>query len=118
MDPCVQGLEPTLKVRLVILPRHAIYARGGFAFERIERQSERIDVDMVEERGEPLFLPTLAACRTRSSACDTRARVCVRCVLCRPAFPLVPGLGSTASAAGEPALFGDFTATMPVSDFS
>jgi hypothetical protein len=28
-----------------------------------------------------------------------------------PRFPLVPALGSTASAAGDPALFGDFAAT-------
>lgn len=37
---------------------------------------------------------------------------------CCSAFPLVPGLGSTDSAAGCPALFVGFTATMPESDFS
>ena len=52
------------------------------------------------------------ACRTRSSAWVTRARLWVRCVLCWSAFPLVPALGSTASAAGVPALFDGFTATM------
>jgi len=30
---------------------------------------------------------SLAALRMRSSACDTLARPCVRCVRCRPAFP-------------------------------
>lgn len=30
--------------------------RGGIAFEREERQPERRDVDVVEERGEPLLL--------------------------------------------------------------
>src|ERR1700730_11942744 len=36
----------------------------------------------------------------------------------RSAFPLVPALGSTTSAAGDPALFGGFTATTAESDFS
>src|SRR5262249_13628614 len=33
---------------------------------------------------------SLAAFRTRSSACDTRSRPCVRCVLCPIAFPSAP----------------------------
>ena len=41
-----------------------------------------------------------------------------RRVLCWPVFPLVPALRSTASAAGRPALFGSFVATMAKSDFS
>ena len=55
-------------------------------------------------------------------------QLCVRYVLCCPAFPLVPALGSTGSAtAGSPAqcatgefaiLFASFTATMAGSDFS
>ena len=57
----------------------------------------------------PFFL-CLAACRTRSSAWDTPARICGRSVLCWPAFPSVPALRSTASAAGRPALFGGFGA--------
>src|SRR6516165_3545611 len=57
MDPSVQVLKPWLEVRLVVLPRHAIHARGGFALERIERQPESVDVDVVEERGEPLLFP-------------------------------------------------------------
>src|ERR1700730_14172650 len=64
------------------------------------------------------FFLCLAAFRTRSNAWVTRARLCVRCVLCWSAFPLVPGLGSANSAAGRPALFTGFIATMPESDFS
>jgi hypothetical protein len=64
------------------------------------------------------FFLCFAACRTRSNAWVTRARLCVRCVLCWSAFPLVPSLGSTNSAAGCPALFVGFIATMPESDFS
>ena len=51
------------------------------------------------------FFLCLATCRTRSSACDTRSRPCVRCVLCQLAFPSAPTLGSADSAAGCPALF-------------
>ena len=46
-----------LKVRLVVLPCHAVYAGGGFALERVERLPECIDVDMVEKRGELFLLP-------------------------------------------------------------
>jgi hypothetical protein len=56
------------------------------------------------------FFLCLAACRTRSSACDTRSRLCVRCVLCWLAFPLAPALGSTGSAAVGTALFVGFPA--------
>ena len=58
------------------------------------------------------FFLCLAAFRTRSSAWDTLSRICARRVLCWPVFPLVPALGSTASAAGFPALFGGFAAHM------
>src|SRR3982074_1624435 len=74
------------------------------------------------------FFLSLATCRMRSSACDTLARLCVRYVLCWSAFPLVPALRSTGSAAfrfaadragaGGSALFAGFTATMARSDFS
>ena len=64
------------------------------------------------------FFLCLAACRMRSSACDTLSRSCARRVLCWPAFPSVPALRSTGSAAGCPALFVGFLATMAGSDFS
>jgi hypothetical protein len=68
------------------------------------------------------FLLSLAAFRTRSSACDTRSRPCVRCVLCSLAFPLAPDLCSTGSAAAETgvasALFVGFPAPIAGSDFS
>src|SRR5215472_14930829 len=69
---------------------------------------------------------TANVCRMRSSACDTLARLCVRHVLCWPAFPLVSALRSTGSAAvtstadcsaGCSALFAGFVATMAKSDF-
>jgi hypothetical protein len=36
-----------------------------------------------------MAVPGMLAC-----ACDTRTRLCVRCVLCSPAFLSVPSLGS------------------------
>src|SRR3984893_5703084 len=57
LDPSMQILDPEFEVRLVVLPRHTIHAGGGFALKRVERRPERIDTDMVEERGELLLLP-------------------------------------------------------------
>jgi len=51
-------------------------------------------------------------------ASATLSRSCARRVLCWPAFPLVPVLGSTGSAADRSALFVGFTATPTESDFS
>ena len=56
------------------------------------------------------FFRSLAALRMRSSACDTLIRLCVRHVLCWSAFPLVPALRSTGSAADRSALFAGFPA--------
>jgi len=50
-----QAPEPRLEVRLVVLPRHAIHAGSRFAPERLESRPERIDIDVMEKRGE-LFL--------------------------------------------------------------
>src|SRR6202035_5632212 len=52
VDPSVQIFEPWLKLCLVVLPRHAVHAGGGFALERVEHQPERGNVNLVEKRGE------------------------------------------------------------------
>src|SRR5271165_595653 len=54
----------------------------------------------------------------RSSACDTLTRSCARHVLCWPALPLAPVLGSAGSATDHSALFVGFVATTTESDFS
>jgi hypothetical protein len=54
----------------------------------------------------------------KPTPCVTLIRLCVRHVLSWPAFPLVPALGSTNSAADRSALFVGFPATMAESDFS
>src|SRR5712691_13175608 len=64
------------------------------------------------------FFLSLAVFRMRSSTWVTLVRLGVRGVLCWSAFPLVPALGSTGSAADRSALFAGFTATTVGSDFS
>ena len=49
----MQILDPEFEIRLVVVPRHTIHAGGGFTPKRVERRPERIDTDMVEERGDP-----------------------------------------------------------------
>ena len=53
----MQILDPRFEVRLVVMPRHAIHAGGGFALKRVERRPERVGIDVVEERGELSLLP-------------------------------------------------------------
>ena len=62
------------------------------------------------------FFLCLAACRMRSSPCDTAPRSCARTALCRLAFPSASALGSAGSAADRSALFVGFPATMAESD--
>ena len=64
-----------------------------------------------------IFLSRLAACRTRSSALGAPSRLGVRGAFCWRGFPLASPLPSTPSAAGCPALFGDFIGTTGLSDF-
>jgi len=52
VDPPVEVLEIPPEVRLVVLPCHPVDTGGGFAFERVERLPERVDVDMVESIAE------------------------------------------------------------------
>src|SRR5271169_2708574 len=54
----------------------------------------------------------------RANTCVTLIRLRVQHVLNWPAFPLVPALRSTGSAADRSALFVSFAATMAKSDFS
>ena len=111
MNPLMQISEVSVKVCFVGSPSQSIYTRGGIALEREERYSERSTLTWWRSAVNFSFPLCLAACRTRSSACDTRSRPCVRCMLCWLAFPAAPALGSADSAAGCPALFVGFTAT-------
>src|SRR3974390_1788242 len=74
------------------------------------------------------FFFCLATSRMRSSACGMLVWLCAQGMVCWRAFPLVPALGSTGSAAvaaladrsavGCSALFAGFIATTVGSDFS
>ena len=57
MNTAVQIPEPRLQACCVVIPGHAIHTGGGLALERVECHPERIDIDVVQERGEPFFLP-------------------------------------------------------------
>jgi hypothetical protein len=114
MDPCMQILKIALKVCLIVPPCQTVHSRCRVLLEFEERLFEVHGAEVVEERGELLLC--LAACRMRSSACDTLARFCARSVLCWLAFPLASALGSAGSAADRSASFVGFTATMAESD--
>jgi hypothetical protein len=57
LDPFVQIREPGLEVGLVVPPCQPVHSRRRVALERAERNAEQIDVDVVQERGEPFLLP-------------------------------------------------------------
>jgi len=42
----MEVLEIPPEVRLVVLPCYPVDTGGGFAFERVERRPERVDVDI------------------------------------------------------------------------
>ena len=64
-----------------------------------------------------ILLSLAAARRTRSSALSAPSRPWVRGAFCRGGFPLAGPLPSIPSAAGCPALFGDFSGITGPSDF-
>jgi hypothetical protein len=49
--------EPELEVCRIVLPRQSVYAGRGVPLQLEERQPEKIDIDVVKERGEPFLLP-------------------------------------------------------------
>src|ERR1019366_3891615 len=58
LDPRMQTLELALEVCLVVLPRQPVHTGRRVTLERVERQPEQTEADMVEERGEPFLLPS------------------------------------------------------------
>jgi hypothetical protein len=48
--------ELELEVCLIILPV-SVYAGRGVPLQLEERQPEKVDIDVVKERGEPFLLP-------------------------------------------------------------
>ena len=100
MDPSVQILEIALEVCLVVSATSARSTPGAaFSLSSKNASSSRSMLMWWKSAVNLSFFLSLATFRMRSSACDTLSRLCVRRVLCWPAFPLVPALRSTGSAA-------------------
>jgi hypothetical protein len=57
MNPIVQVPEPGLKVCLVVLPCQPVHPGCCGPLEIKERHPEQVEVDVVEECGEPFLLP-------------------------------------------------------------
>jgi hypothetical protein len=53
----MQVLDIAFEVCLVVLPRQPIHAGGCILRKLVERFLQKLGVDVVEERGEPLLLP-------------------------------------------------------------
>ena len=112
MDPRMQVLE--------LAPEVAIRSPPTSVRRRPERRSSSIRRTPLSSAPTVMwcrsavnfsFFLSLAVSRTRSRPWDAPSRLGVRSVPACSAFPLVPALGSTGSAAGRPALFVGFTAT-------
>jgi hypothetical protein len=57
----MQVLEVALQVPPVLHPRHVVHPRRGPRIQRPISRPETIDINMVQERGEPRF-PVLLCC--------------------------------------------------------
>jgi hypothetical protein len=53
----MQIREPGLEVCRVVVPCQPVHSRRGLALEREESGAAQIDIDVVQERGEPFLLP-------------------------------------------------------------
>ena len=53
----MQIREPELEVCLTVLPRQSVYTGHRVPLQLEEREPEKIDIDVVKERGEPFLLP-------------------------------------------------------------
>src|SRR5665213_832111 len=61
VDSCVQILKVALQVPPVLLPRHAVHPRCSLGLQRPVGRPQAIDIDVMQERGEPRF-PVLLCC--------------------------------------------------------
>ena len=57
----MQILEVALQVPPILLPRHTVHARRGLRVQRPISRPEAIDINVMQERGEPRF-PVLPCC--------------------------------------------------------
>ena len=111
--------EPGLKIGLIVLPCHAVHARGGITLEREERFPKQIDAEMVEERGELLLYSLASQLVAHGRAPVTRfpgpgSGTCYTL----PRSSQSPSFAPPAPPPVARPLFVGFVATMTESDFS
>ena len=118
VDAPVEIGEGSLEILRVLFPGHRIDPRRRSSFKAKNAARSMSTLTWCSSAVSFSFLFLVTASRMRACAWDTAARLCVRTVLCSPAFPSIPPLPSIGSAAGRPALFAGFIGTMGGSDFS
>jgi hypothetical protein len=57
VNPAVKIGEPVLKSGFILLPCHAIDSRRSLTLEGVEAVAKKIDVEMMEQSGEPFLFP-------------------------------------------------------------
>src|SRR5438445_506531 len=118
LQPFDKILEVSLQLLAVVPPRLPVHTGRSFLLQTEVGHAQCFQVvDVVQKRREPQLL-ILSCCLTyRSSALGASFRLGVRDAFCCGRFPLAKPLPSIPSAAGCPALFGDFSGTTGLSDF-
>ena len=118
MNPCMEIPKVVLEIPAVVLPRDAIHPRRGLGLQSPIRRPQAIDVNVVQERGEPRFL--IRCCHSAHTIQPTERALpgTVSGARFAGVFPLAGRLPSTISAAPPWALFSSFTGTTRPSDFS
>ena len=57
MNPAVKINKPILQSGFILLPCHTIDSRRSLTLESVEAVAQKIDVEMVEQSGEPFLSP-------------------------------------------------------------
>ena len=59
MNPGVKIPKVILEIAPVLVPRHAVHPRRGLRPKREVRRPQTVDIDVMQERGEPhILVPT------------------------------------------------------------
>jgi hypothetical protein len=119
--------KPPSLLAIQVIPTATVFPLGSHG---VYIRAEHVSLpphapDMLSARNEqltegdfhPISLTALSATPTCSNALGASLRLGVRDAFCWGRFPLANSLPSIPSAAGCPALFGDFAGTVELSDF-
>ena len=72
---------PTFQFGLILFPRDTVHSRSGFPLPGVKAFPKEPDCQMVEQAVNCIPFLSLAAWRTPANPWDTRASLCVECVL-------------------------------------